>query len=68
MHYAMTNKKQRQSLIYSQNDCYPGVTRKIRDLFFSTAGFLCPMDVKKNVRTAKNRNDLRRDEIFLTPY
>jgi len=23
---------------------------------------------KKYVRTAKNRNDLRRDELFLTPF
>jgi len=67
MHYAVINEKRRQSLIHCQNDCYPGVIRKIRDLFFSTAGLSCQMDVKKYVRTAKNRKDLRRDEIFLTP-
>jgi len=58
MHYAMINEKRRQSLIHCQNDCYPGAIRKIRDLCFSTA---------EEIRTAKNRNDLRRDEIFLTP-
>jgi len=30
--------KWRQSLIYCQNDCYPGAIRKIRDLFYSVAG------------------------------
>jgi len=44
-----------------------GVIRKIRDLFFPTTGPSCHMDVKKYVRTAKNRNYLRRDKIFLTP-
>jgi len=67
MHYAVINEKRRQSLIYCQNDCYPGAIRKIRDLFFSTAGPSCHMDVEKYVRITKNRNDLRLDEIFLTP-
>jgi len=66
MHYAVLNEKRRQSLIHCQNDCYPGAIRKIRDLCFSTAGPSCYVDVKKYIRTAKNHNDLRRDEIFLT--
>jgi len=38
MHFAVIKEKRWQSLIHCQNYCYPGVIRKIRDLFFSAAG------------------------------
>jgi len=67
MHYAVINEKRRQSMIHCQNDCYPRVIRKIRDLIFSPGVPSSHLDVNKYVRTAKNRNNHRSDEILLTP-
>jgi len=50
MHYAMINGNSRQSSIRCQNDCYRGAIRKIRDLFYPTAGPSYHRDVKKFVQ------------------
>jgi len=40
MHYAMINEKRRQTFLHCQNDCYRGVIRKSRYLFFLNGSFV----------------------------